>query len=82
MDNQLQEIQSSVNATALPKYRTVRQACMYLHSIDNESVVNEYFIRNLVREGKVQHIMSGRKIYLNLESLLNYLTLTDERPQE
>lgn len=34
---------------------------------------SEWFIRKLIKENRVKYIRSGRRIYVNWESLVNYL---------
>ena len=46
--------------------RTIRAAAA-------ESGLAEYFVRQLVRTGKIKYVCAGRKFLVNMESLCDYL---------
>lgn len=50
----------------LPRMRTVRAAAA-------ESGLAEYFIRRLIRTGKIRFVCAGRKYLINFDSLIAYL---------
>ena len=50
----------------LPRMRTIRAAAA-------ESGLAEYFVRQLVKAGKVKYVCAGRKYLVNLDSLVKYL---------
>lgn len=50
----------------VPKMTSIRTAAKEIN-------VSEYFIRQLVREGKIFYIKSGNKILLNYNLLLDFL---------
>lgn len=50
----------------LPRMRTIRAAAA-------ESGLAEYFVRQLVKAGKVKYVCAGRKYLVNVDSLISYL---------
>lgn len=62
----------------IAKYRTIRQCYEEILRLDPDSVITEYFIRQLCKQGQIAFIESGNKIYVNLDSL--YRFLSDEPP--
>jgi len=52
--------------SGLPRMRTIRQAA-------EETGLAVYFLRRLVREKKVAYVTAGRKILVNLDSLVKFL---------
>lgn len=52
----------------LPRMRTVRAAAA-------ESGLAEYFVRQLVKAGKVKYVCAGRKYLINFDSLIQYLNV-------
>lgn len=57
----------------LPRYRTVRECFDQIKRLDEQTVISEYFIRQLCKHGKVKCFYSGNKMYVNLDSLFDYL---------
>lgn len=49
-----------------PRMKTIRQAA-------RESGVPEHWLRQAVKDGKVVHVMAGRKALVNFDKLLEYL---------
>lgn len=62
----------------IAKFRGIRQAYDDILRHDPDSVITEYFIRQLCKQGQIAFIESGNKIYVNLDSL--YRFLSDEPP--
>ena len=52
--------------SGLPRMRTIRAAAA-------ETGLAEYFVRRLVKRGKVRYVKAGKKFLVNLDSLINYL---------
>ena len=50
----------------LPRMRTIRAAAA-------ESGLAEYFVRQLVKAGKIKFVCAGRKYLINFDSLIAYL---------
>ncbi len=57
----------------LPRYRTVRECFEEIKRLDEQTVISEYFIRQLCKSGQVKCYHSGNKTYVNLDSLFDYL---------
>lgn len=49
-----------------PRMRTIRQTAA-------ETGVPEYFVRRLVKEGKIIHVYAGSKALVNLERFIEFL---------
>lgn len=55
------------NNQTIPRMRTIKQAAA-------ESGLAVYHIRKLVAENKVRFVRAGRKVIVNLDSLVQYLS--------
>ena len=55
-----------ISITNPPRMRTIRQAA-------HEAGVPEHWLRQAVKDGKVVHVMAGRKALVNYDKLLEYL---------
>lgn len=71
-------MQNTENKNAISRYRTVKQCYEEIKKADPNSVISEYFIRQLCKSGKIACKQSGNKIFVNLDSLIDYLN--DETP--
>lgn len=40
-----------------------------------------HFVRNLVKLNKVSYVMAGKKVLINFESVLKYLSEGDNKPE-
>lgn len=59
----------------IPRMRLLKEAAEEIKTVDPETAVTPYFIRQLALEGKVKSVMAGRKRLINLDDLLQYLDL-------
>ena len=57
----------------LPRMRTIEQCEKLIKQIDEGSAITEWFIRCLVRDNKVLHFNTGKKVLVNFDNLLEYL---------
>jgi len=57
----------------LPRMRTCKQCIIELKQYDQNTAVTEHYLRDLIRQNKVVHVWSGRRILINFDSLLAYL---------
>ena len=57
----------------LTRMRTIKQCYEEIKALDTNTAITEWFIRCLCKDNKVKHFMSGSKILVNLDDLLNYL---------
>ena len=57
----------------LTRYRTINGCTEEIKAIDPRSAISTYFIRCLCASGKVQFINAGNRVYVNLDSLIEFL---------
>lgn len=58
----------------VPRMRTVQQCVSYFKEQDPECCIGEWCVRKLVNEGKIPVRHSGRRILINLDTLIEYLS--------
>lgn len=58
---------------ALPRMRTIKELIEEIKSMDSKSAITEYYIRDLVTNGKIPFVKAGRKILVNLDMFIEYL---------
>ena len=74
--------------TGVPRMRTVHQCATYFKEQDPECCIGEWYIRGLVNQKKIPVRRAGRRILINLDVLIEYLTgsdgeiLQEETPNE
>lgn len=61
------------NTKALPRMRTVKEAAAELKAIDSGTAITEYHIRQLALSGVLPRVKAGRKLLINLDTLIEYL---------
>lgn len=64
---------------SIPRMRLLREAAEEIKAVDPGSAVTPYFIRQLALEGKIKSVMAGRKRLINLDDLLRYLDLQQQK---
>ena len=57
----------------IARMKTVEQCFKEIKILDPETAVSSWFIRNLCKENKVKHFMTGTKILVNYDNLFDYL---------
>ena len=57
----------------LKRIRTIQQCLEEIKKLDPTTAITEWFIRQLCKQGKVNHFMSGSKVLVNYDDLLRYL---------
>jgi excisionase family DNA binding protein len=57
----------------LAKMRTAQQVYDYLHKEDPESSVSLWYIRSLVKQGKIPVVKAGTKYLINLDKFMEFL---------
>lgn len=57
----------------LPRMRLIKECVAEIKALDPGTAVTEYYIRGLVKTGKIPVAMAGNKALINLDGLLNYL---------
>ncbi len=55
------------------RYRTIKDSYAEIKQADPDTVISEYFIRQLCKSGEIAYRQSGSKIFVNLDSLIGYL---------
>lgn len=63
---------------SIPRMRTVQEAAQELKTLDVHTAVTSYHIRRLCLEGIIPTVRAGKKILLNLDTLIEYLTNPDD----
>lgn len=67
---------------SLPRMRIIKEAYAELKSLDPGTGVTEYYIRQLAKSGQVPQVRAGRKILINFDELLSYLSGSVSQPEE
>lgn len=62
---------------ALMKIRTLKGAADDIRANDPNTAFTEYYLRNLVKQGKIPAFYAGRKCLINLDVLIEYLSNTE-----
>lgn len=62
------------NIKALPRMRTVPEAAAEIKTADPNTAITEYHIRQLALSGVLPRVKAGRKLLINLDTLIEYLT--------
>lgn len=62
------------NIKALPRMRTVPEAAAEIKAADPNTAITEYHIRQLALSGILPRVKAGRKLLINLDTLIEYLT--------
>lgn len=55
------------------RMRTIPKAIKELKILDPNTSITYFFIKKLCDENKILYIMSGKRIILNFDSLIDYL---------
>jgi hypothetical protein len=58
---------------SLARMRTAQQVYDYLHKEDPESSVSLWYIRSLMKQGKIPVIKAGCKYLINLDKFMEFL---------
>ena len=68
---------NNISYAKLPRMRTVKEAVAELKAIDEHTAVTEYHIRQLALSGVLPRVQAGKKLLINLDLLIEYLTNPD-----
>ncbi len=79
----LPEKEEVQNSKGPVRMRTISQVLDYLRKEDPESSVSEYYLRGLIKQGKVPVFYAGRKCLVNLDKFIEYLNsgLSEVEPE-
>lgn len=58
----------------MPRMRTIKQAVEYLKIKDPDSAVSEWWLRQMLKCGKIKHHMAGNKYLIDIDYLEKFLT--------
>ncbi len=61
------------NQHTIPRMRTVNEAAQELKALDPHTAMTPYHIRRLCLDGVLPTVKAGKKILLNLDTLLEYM---------
>ncbi len=57
------------------KMRTVSAALEYLRTQDPDTCINEWWLRGMLRSGKIPHHRVGNRYWVDISILENYLSM-------
>lgn len=64
----------SEKITTIPKMRTVNEAAQELKQLDPNTAMSPYHIRRLCLDGVLPTVRAGKKLLLDLNLLIEYMT--------
>ena len=56
------------------RYRSIKEALKELKIIDEITAISEYIIRKLAKDRKISQIISGTKVMVEVNSIIDYLS--------
>lgn len=62
-----------MNTPNIPRMRTIKEAIQELRAIDSHTAITEYHIRQLALSGVIPRVQAGRKVLINLDTLIEYM---------
>ena len=54
------------------KMRTISECAKQIKTLDPQTAITEYCIRQLVKDNKINHVMINSKALVDLDSLIQY----------
>lgn len=66
-------MQSLSTTTTIPRMRTVKEAAAELKELDPHTALSEWRIRELALSGVLPRVQAGKKLLINLDTLIEYL---------
>lgn len=63
----------------MPRMRLIKDAFEQLKKEDPETDITIYALRTIVKSGVIPTVRLGRKLLINYDSLLDYLSFGDKR---
>lgn len=64
----------------IPRMRSIQQCAAYFKEQDPGTGIGEWCIRQMVNRGEIPVVRSGRKILVNLDMLIEYLSGEETEP--
>ena len=74
MNNDFDLPKLNTDKIKFPHMRTIPEAAKELKKMDEHTAVTEYHIRQLALSGVLPRVKAGRKLLINLDTLIEYLT--------
>lgn len=62
-----------MNTPNIPRMRTIKEAMGELKAIDSHTAMTEYHIRQLAISGVIPRVQAGKKMLINLDTLIEYM---------
>ena len=62
----------------IPRMRTVNESVAEIKAADDQSAVTPNFVRMLCKTGKVRCVFTGKKILVDMDALIRYLSGEDD----
>lgn len=59
--------------TSIPRMRTCKEAAAELKQLDEHTALTEWRIRELALSGILPRVQAGKKLLINLDTLIEYL---------
>lgn len=69
----INNINSVKEPPTLPRMRTTKEAAAEIKAADPNTAITEYHIRQLALSGVLPRVKAGRKLLINLDTLIEYL---------
>lgn len=60
------------NENALPIFRSIRGAVIYLKKLDDGCQISEYMLRRAIKDGNIHARTVGRKYIVNVNEIIEY----------
>ena len=57
----------------IPRMRTIKEAAQEIKQLDSGTAMTEWRIRELALSGVLPRVQAGKKLLINLDTLLEYL---------
>lgn len=67
-------MQTIENQKTIPRMRTINEAAEELKALDPRTAMSPYHIRRLCLDGVIPTVKAGKKILLDLNTLIEYMT--------
>ena len=65
----------------IPRMRTAAKIVAEIKTLDPDTEVTEFYIRQLAKEGTIPVVWAGRKALINLDDVLDLMRLGTVRPK-
>lgn len=66
----------------VPRMRTIDQCAALFKEQDSDTKVTKTYLRTMVLENKIPHVMCGNKYLINLDKLIEYFSGEEPKQEE